>query len=181
MQMFRSMKIVVAFGQKIVKLARGGLKLDFRTCSLHVGWCYFALMKHERLLPFNFDARRTTRILTNGATAAMALCDNNPFRTSSNCLSTKFTRRLQPTLKGSSKYRQQEVSTFLSIENLSPTIQSSNEKKETSTIIIHSLKKNMNRLLITDISHLSRFVSSDGTTRIIFVNITLGIPLQTPY
>ena len=25
----------------------------------------------------------------------MALCDNNPFRTSSNCLSTKFTRRLQ--------------------------------------------------------------------------------------
>ena len=144
MQMFRSMKIVVAFGQKIVKLARGGLKLDFRTCSLHVGWCYFALMKHERLLPFNFDARRTTRILTNGATAAMALCDNNPFRTSSNCLSTKFTRRLQPTttLKGSSKYRQQEVSTFLSIENLSPTIQSSNEKKkkETSTIIIHRVE-----------------------------------------
>ena len=122
------------------KIGERGLKLDFRTCSLHVGWCYFALMKHERLLPFNFDARRTTRILTNGATAAMALCDNNPFRTSSNCLSTKFTRRLQPTLKGSSKYRQQEVSTFLSIENLSPTIQSSNEKKETSTIIIHRVE-----------------------------------------
>ena len=41
-------------------------------------------------------------------------------------------------MKGSSKYRQQEVSTFLSIENLSPTIQSSNEKKkENSTIFIH--------------------------------------------
>ena len=78
-------------------------------------------------------------------------------------------------MKGSSKYRQQEVSTFLSIENLSPTIQSSNEKKENSTIFIHKC------MLITDIFHLSRFVSSDGTTRIIFVNITLGIPLQTPY
>ena len=37
-------------------------------------------------------------------------------------------------MKGSSKYRQQEVSTFLSIENLSPTIQSSNEKKKENFI-----------------------------------------------
>ena len=33
------------------------------------------------------------------------------------------------------------------------------------------------RTFITDISHLSRFASSNGTTRIIFVNITGRIPL----
>ena len=39
-------------------------------------------------------------------------------------------------MKGSSKYRQQEVSTFLSIENLSPTIQSSNEKIEKTLLTL---------------------------------------------
>ena len=183
MQMFRSMKIVVAFGQKIVKLARGAWNWIFA----HVVYMSDGVISHSWNMKGFFlsiltrdERREFWQMVLLPPWHCATIIHLGPLQTV-----------YQQSLRGGCNRLWRVVANTgnrkcLLFFQLKIYHQQFNHptKKKGNLEYHYSYGKtqiSMNRLLITDISHLSRFVSSDGTTRIIFVNITLGIPLQTPY